>query len=316
MDESGRRVGRRTGQRIAGVAVSLLFVTGACAQDREIERIADSIRSATDAASVRQGLAELAAIDSASAATAFADELVRLRSSLDRDSGETLVPYLMPVFGFTDSADVRQSLVPAFERLLAEDIQKYENLYLSAALAKFGDQNRVQWLVDEYHRAQPDPGQFSYAATTFELLCETNQDEAVRFVVDEAVRSVDPSQKLATEHCLRENGNPAALELMRRWDSVESGDFDLIVAKHYLQSIAEFGDNSDTEFVEWVNSNADDLFLPEDFEAEIRPLIETARETIGGSAETQWRLAPMLGAIAMIGIVLIGLIAYRRRRSA
>jgi hypothetical protein len=77
---------------------------------------------------------------------------------------------------------------------------------------------------------------------------------------------------------------------MRRWDSVESGDFDLIVAKYYLQSIAQFGDSSDIEFIEWIDSNAEERFHPEDFESQIRPLMETVvnqRDGIDGNGDWQ-----------------------------
>jgi hypothetical protein len=129
---------------ISCAAVLLLCVTNVYAQSDEIERITESIRSAPDVPTVRQGMAELVEIDSAAAATAFANELVRIEANLDRDSEETLVPYLRLIFDFTDTADIRQRLVPTFERLLEREVLDSENLYLSAALAKFGAQERVQ----------------------------------------------------------------------------------------------------------------------------------------------------------------------------
>jgi hypothetical protein len=171
-------------------------------------------------------MAELVEIDSAAAATAFANELARIDVSLDPSNDETLIPYLSPVFYFTDTAEIRQSLVPTFERLLESAVMDDEIIYLNAALARFGAQERIQRLIDEYRRSNSE----GRAARSLELLCKTNQDQAVRFVVEEVVRSIDPTQKLVTAHCLREMGNPASLELMRRWDSIESGDFDLLVA--------------------------------------------------------------------------------------
>jgi len=224
----------------------------------------------------RQGMAELVEFDSAAAAAAFANELARIEATLDRGNEETLIPYMSLVFSFTDTTDIRRSLVPTFERLLEGDILSSEHLWLSAALARFGAQEKVQLLIDEYRRSTS----LGRSARALELLCKTNQDLAVRFVVDEVVRSIDPTQKLVTAHCLREMGNPASLELMRRWDGVESGDFDLLVANYYLQSIIQFGDSSDLEFVEWVESNAESLFHPEDFESEIRPLVEAAKARI------------------------------------
>ena len=73
---------------------------------------------------------------------------------------------------------------------------------------------------------------------------------------------------------------------MRRWKSIESGDFDLVVAEYYLQSIIQFGDSSDIEFIEWIETNAGNYFLQEDFESQIEPLIETARARIDARAET------------------------------
>src|SRR5690606_23144729 len=151
-----------------------------------------------------------------------------------------------------------------------------EQAYLRAALAKFGAQAEVQWLIAEYRRPQG----LGYSATVLELLCRTNQNEAVRFVVEDALQSRDPTQKLATEYCLRDSGNPASLELMRRWISAEPGDFDLVVADRYLRSIIEFGDTSDLAFVEWVNANAYLHFYLQDFESQVKPLIEGARARI------------------------------------
>ena len=299
-------------QSISCAAISLLCITNVYAQQNdEIERIAENIRSAPDMQAIRQGMAELVAVDSAAAATAFANELVRIEATLDRENESTLIPYLSLVFDFTDTTDIRQILIPTLERLLEGEILDSERIYLSAVLAKFGAQEKVQGLIDEYRGANS----LSRAATAVELLCRTNQDQAVRFIVDEALNSGDPTQKLVTERCLREVGNPASLDLMRRWDSVSSGDFDLIVAKYYLQSITQFGDSTDIEFVEWVNSNAEDLFHPEAFESEIRPLIETARAKIDESAETRfpWPLTVLL--ILVLGIVIIGLVIRKRRRS-
>ena len=284
------------------------------AQDDEIDQIVETIRSASDVPAVRQAMAELVEIDSPAAAAAFASELIRIDSSLDRANEESLVPYLSHVFDFTDTAEIRQDLVPAIERLLEGDVSKYEKLFLSAASARFGAQDKVQWLIDEYRQSKPDPTQLSYTASAFELLCRTNQDSAVRFVVEEAVQSVDPTEKLVTERCFREMGNPASLELMRRWDSVESGDFDLIVAKNYLQSIAEFGDSSDIEFVDWIDSNAEDLFDPEAFASQIRPLVEAARARIDERAGPRLSLGQMVLAIFVLGIVIVGFAVYKRRQ--
>ena len=272
-----------SGRWIARPAALFLCLTHIAACSDEIGRITERVQAASDGQTAHLAMAELVAIDSAAAATAFANELLRVQATLDRGNEETLIPYLAPVFGFTDTTEIRQILVPAFNRLLEGEVLVDERLYLSAALAKFGAQENVQWLIDEYRRTNS----WGRAAGTLELLCKTNQDLAVRFVVEQVVQSIDPTQKLATARCLREVGNPASLELMRRWDSVASGDFDLIVAKYYLQSIIQFGDSSDLEFIEWVDGNDENLFHPEDFESQIRPLIETAKARIDERAGTR-----------------------------
>lgn len=266
-------------------AALFLCLAHVCACSDEIGRITERVQAASDGQTARQAMTELVAIDSAAAATAFANELARVEATLDRANEETLVPYLSPVFGFTDKPEIRQSLVPTFEQLLEGDIPKYENLYLSAALAKFGAQDKVQWLIDEYRRSRPDLTQLSYVSSAFELLCRTNQDLAVRFVVEEAVQSIDPTQKLATARCLREVGNPASLEVMRRWIGVESNETDQSVVEHYLQAIILFGDGSDLEFVEWVDANVSIIYGPD--ESRIRPAIETARARIDERARSR-----------------------------
>jgi hypothetical protein len=254
-------------------------------------------------------MAELVEIDSAAAATAFANELVRIEENLDRGNEETLIPYLMLIFDFSDTTDIRQSLVPTFERLLEGEIIDYEYLYLSAALAKFGAQEKVQWLIDEYRRSES----LGYAAAALELLCRTNQDQAVRFVVEEALQSFDPTVKLATERCLREMGNPASLELMRRWIGVESRDTDQSVVEQYLESIILFGDSRDLEFLEWLDANVSIIYGPD--EPRITPVIETARVSIDERTGTRLPWALTVSVILMLGIALIGFAIYRRRQS-
>jgi hypothetical protein len=259
---------------ISCAAVLLLCVPRVYAQSGEIERITESIRSAPDVLTVRQRMAELVEIDSAAAATAFANELVRIEADLDRESEETLVPYLMLIFDFTDTTDIRQSLVPTFERILDGEVLDSERLYLTAALAKFGAQEKVQWLIDQYRQSNS----LGLTARAFELLCRTNQDQAVRFVVEEAVQSFDPTVKLSTERCLREMGNPASLELMRRWIGVGSDDVGQSIVGQYLESIILFGDSSDLEFLEWLDANASGIYGPD--ESRVAPVIETARASI------------------------------------
>lgn len=301
-----------TRQRISCAAISLLCIANVYAQrNDEIERIAENIRSAPDVRAVRQGMAELVEMDSAAAAAAFASELVRIEGNLDRGNEESLVPYLNLVFRFTDTTEVRQSLVPTFERLLEGQVPDLEYLYVSAALAKFGVQEKVQWLIEEYRRSRSDLTGLAYTASAFELLCRTNQDLAVRFVVEEAVQSNDPTIKLATARCLRENGNPASLEVMRRWIGVESNDTDQSVVEHYLQSIILFGDSSDLEFIDWVDANLGIIYGPD--ESRIRPVIETARASIDEGTGTRWPLALTVSVILLLGIAIIGLAIYRRR---
>ena len=301
-----------TRQRISCAAISLLCIANVYAQrNDEIERIAENIRSAPDVRAVRQGMAELVEMDSAAAAAAFASELVRIEGNLDRGNEESLVPYLNLVFRFTDTTEVRQSLVPTFERLLEGQVPDLEYLYVSAALEKFGVQEKVQWLIEEYRRSRSDLTGLAYTASAFELLCRTNQDLAVRFVVEEAVQSNDPTIKLATARCLRENGNPASLEVMRRWIGVESNDTDQSVVEHYLQSIILFGDSSDLEFIDWVDANLGIIYGPD--ESRIRPVIETARASIDEGTGTRWPLALTVSVILLLGIAIIGLAIYRRR---
>jgi hypothetical protein len=254
-------------------------------------------------------MAELVEIDSAAAATAFANELVRIEENLDREREETLVPYLSLIFDFTDTADIRQSLLPTFERLLEGEVRDSESLYLSAALAKFGAQEKVQWLIDEYRQSNS----LGYIARAFELLCRTNQDQAVRFVVEEAVQSFDPNVKLRTERCLREMGNPASLELMRRWIGVESRDTDQSVVEQYLESIILFGDSRDLEFLEWLDTNVSIIYGPD--EPRITPAIETARVSIEERTGTRLPLALTVSVILLLGILIIGFAIYRRRQS-
>jgi len=286
------------------------FLIVAATGTEEVDAIYKQIESATDISVVQLRMTELVAKNSQASAAAFSKELEHLAS----DEEVSLVPFLNMMFGFGNSSDIRKVLVPELERIMNTPIDQDERLYASAVLAKLGVMDRVQWLIDQHRKSKSDFSNVSYAITTFNLLCKTNQDDAVEYVVNEAIHSTDPTLKLGTESCLRDAGNPAALEIMRRWNSVESGAFDLSVAEHYLQAIVAFGDENDSKFVEWLSRHATEYFHPNDVAAQIDPLIAAANDRIRRKSGNSW-MALLATAIVLFGIGGVGLARLIRRRS-
>ncbi len=133
---------------------------------------------------------------------------------------------------------------------------------------------QVDWLISEYHRSTSE----GYSVWVLKSLSAINDPAASDFVVSTVLKSTDPTLKLTIAHAMREAGNSGSLDIMRGWKSVESGDFDLIVAKRYLKAIIAFGDKKDCEFLAWLEANAGENFHPDDFTGFIAPLLARVKE--------------------------------------
>ena len=296
-----------------GVVIISFFILAAEASADELGDIVQRISDASEAGAVRSAMAELVEIGTAPAAAIFAEELERIADTTEF----SLVPFIALSLRLDTTDAIQQSVIPALESVMDMGADDGERLYISAALGRFGNQEMISWLVEEHRSSKPDYMKLAYSLTTFELICATNQEAAVRYVVSQATQSTDPTLKLGAERCLRETGNSAALEVMRRWETIKTGDLDLSVAEQYLLSIGEFGDDKDLEFLGWLVESAPQLFHPDDVASQITPLVEMAYANIDSRSSTP-PSAPItiLAILAALLFVILSFVILLRRKTS
>jgi len=254
------------------LAGALLTQVHASEPTPNVQELVLQARYVTSETQVREFMTKLVVIDNKESATAFTD--IFLEKVLPRRM--RMMPFLAIMYEFQNTPGTSKALLTLLRQLDAENLANHDRVYVSGLLARFGDTRRVGFLTDEYRRSPS----WGYSVLILETLSRTNDVDASNFVLNVALDSTDPTIKLTIERVMRETGNASSIDLMRNWMSNEPGDFDLVVAQQYLRSIIEFGDCGDREFLEWLESNADDNFPPADFEKLIAPLLDEANDHI------------------------------------
>ena len=84
---------------------------------------------------------------------------------------------------------------------------------------------------------------------------------------------------LSAINLMSEANNPYALEIARKCIHLESEEFDLIEAQHYLRAIIKFGNLSDKEYLDHLSKKSEKLFGIVTAK-ELHPLLMQAYESI------------------------------------
>jgi hypothetical protein len=241
-----------------------------------IEELVAQIESAENERQLRSAMRGLAQIGDAKSANVFVDTMERKILS----SNIRLMPYLAYINEFNDEPAIRTTFSDILRNLESQDLDEFDRVYVAGSLAKFGDSSQISWLVDRYGDVSARPNGRSFAVLILKTLGKVNQTEASDFVVNRALESMDPALILSLEYVMRSAGNPRSIDIMRRWNSVESGDIDLIVVEHYLKAIIAFGDAQDKKFLVWLRKNGSDYFPFPEYEQYIVPWMNEASEKI------------------------------------
>lgn len=280
-----------------------------------IDDLVAQIESAENERDLRAAMRELATIGDAKAATVFVDTMETKILS----KGIRLMPYLAYINEFDGEPATGAALSSILRRLDSEDLDQFDRVYVAGSLAKYGDSNRISWLIDRYMEESTRLNGRSFSVLILKTMSKVNQERASNFVLDRALESEDPALKLSIEQTMRSAGNPRAIDLMRRWDSVETREIDLIVVEHYLKSIIAFGDIRDREFIDWLEKNGSGYLPNPEYEQDIIPMMNEASLNID-SRMTKTRGRDWFISVTpwIIGIPLIvfAFVIWKKRRRA
>lgn len=256
--------------------ISIAICTQVLSSEQEITQIRQQVEGSVNPEVIRLAMEGLTIIDGVEATKTFASIFEEKVLPLDF----RLIPFLSLMYEFQDSSAARDEFDTILQTLDESGLDPNTKVYVVGLLAKFGETDRVSWLISEYREASKSITNLVYPTIILEVLSKINVSEASDFVVDHVLQSGDPTIKLVAVRNMRESGNPGAIDIMRGWASVESGEFDLVIADTYLQAISDFGDERDLEFLSWLDQNAEIYFAVEDIETQIKPLLIDARNGI------------------------------------
>lgn len=245
--------------------------------EKDVSEILQQVESTTNQEVIRAAMEQLADIDGARSAEAFVSIFEEKVIPLELQ----MTPYLALMYRFHELRGSKSDFITFLKALEdGAELAASDKVRVVGLLARFGEPDLVSWLISEYQAASQNSTDLVYPAGLLEALSKANVPEASDFVVSHVLRSGDPTIKLVAVNNMREVGNPRAIDIMRRWPSVASGDFDLVIAEVYLRTIVDFGDKRDQEFLDWLDKNAETHFLATDIETQITPLLNEARDSI------------------------------------
>lgn len=270
---------KRTIVKVVSVSFLAVWQAAPAATESDIADLLDQALAASTEQEIRRTMASIVAISTEESAAAFL-------TVLDKrviPSNMRLLPYLNMLFESQTSPTIYARFAEALREVDIERMDRFEIALVAGLRAKAGETDGIQELKAEFRAASVDYQQWGYSNYLLRVLSKINANEASDFVVQTVLSSDDPALKLRTEEEMRKMNNPSSLRIMRGWDSVSSGDFDLIVAEHYLKSIIRFGDSDDKEFLDWLKENAQTQFHEIDYERFLRPLVVDATKQVSST---------------------------------
>ncbi len=180
-----------------------------------------------------------------------------------------------------ENSRVKEELVSLLQEMLKKNPERLDIILITGALAKYGDNHSMQYLLNEYQKSQTISSQQEehFRDYIFEELCQLKQIEASQFVLQEVQKRHDVMLTLSAINLMSEANNPYALEIARKCIHLESEEFDLIEAQHYLRAIIKFGNLSDKEYLDHLSKKSEKLFGIETAK-ELHPLLMQAYESI------------------------------------
>ena len=280
---------KRTAKQLgAAILFTMLVCAEVSSSEDELAEVLRQVEGSTSQTEIQAAMTRLAAIDSAHSAEAFSETFKEKVIPLKLN----LIPFLALMYDFREAPQTRGNFVGILKTLDGEELDPYESVYVVGLLARFGETERVGWLISEYREASKSFTNLSYPSMILKVLCKSNVSEASDFVVELVRESGDPTIKLVSVHNMQEAGNPRAIDIMRDWQSVAPGNFDQVANKYYLRSIIAFGDDRDREYLDWFELNAERLFPLEDIERQFRPLLIEAKNSIALRSEEKDHSAP------------------------
>jgi len=280
----------------------------------EVDTAIAHVLSASTHSEFLSAITGLAELDNEAAAIGYAKLLVE-RADFRNKQVTALVSL---VYRFTPSNEISQALRPALLQVLERSDDDSIRLYTLGALARYGKKDAFAELVREYDDQERNSLFLGRRSLIRDVACKVSSQESAQFVVERVRDNADPVAKLRAEQCLRESNQPEALTIMREWNSVETGDFDLIVADHYLHTIALFGDDADLDFVYWVRENGEQLFSATAWSNRIEPLASASQLAIEQrsgnqkSEENNWK---MYAFVSLMFLMFLSVMIFWRRNS-